>query len=278
MADNEQQTDGRKPPMTWRRQVKRLAVLAVGAYLALAFVAAFFSERLLFHPHRAGYADSAEIIKLTTADGTTISARHIVNPAAKFTVIYSHGNGEDMADCREVYDVIHRAGFSVLAYDYHGYGTSGGSPTERNSYADIDAAYEYLTGKAGVPPQRIILLGKSIGSGPSADLAARRPVAGLILESAFVSAFRVPLRVPLLPWDKFENLSKLSSVTCPIMVIHGEDDLLIPIWHGRRLYEAAPGPKHCLWVPRAGHNDLIYAAGARYELALQDFAGLIDGH
>lgn len=265
-----------RAPMTLKRQAKRLAVLLAGAYVLLALIAAFFSDQLLFRPHPAGYADSGEILKLTTSDGATISALYLPNPQARYTILYSHGNGEDMGDLRGVYVWLCGTGFNVLAYDYHGYGTSGGVPSEAAAYADIDAAYDYLTTRLKVPPDRIIVLGQSIGGGPSVDLAARKPVGGLILQSAFVSAFRTAIRVPLLPWDKFDNLAKLPSVRCPVLVVHGQDDWIIPIWHGRRLYEAAPGTKQCLWVEHAGHNDLIGVAAQPYAKALEDFAAALD--
>lgn len=263
-------------PMTFKRQVKRLAILLTGAYAVLAALVGCCADRLMFFPHDSSYADSGEIIKLTASDGVTISARHFANPSAKYTILHSHGNGEDMGDLAFIYTQIRDAGFNVLAYDYHGYGTSGGRASESAAYADIDAAYEYLTDKLQVPPERIIVLGRSIGGGPSVDLAARKPVGGLILESSFVSAFRVVTRIPLLLWDKFENLKKLPSVKCPILVIHGENDRIVSTWHGKRLYEAAPGKKQCLWVEAAGHNDLFDVAAERYGQALRDFAALVE--
>lgn len=261
-----------RPPMTLRRQTKRLAILLGCAYLGLAMTALFFSEQLLFRPHPSSYVDDKEIIKLTASDGTTISAMYLTNPTARYTILHSHGNGEDMGDDRLIYEQIRMGGFNVFAYDYHGYGTSGGKPTERRACADIDAAYDYLTTRLHVPPERIILLGRSIGGGPSVDLAVRKPIAGLILESTFVSALRSPTCIKLLPWDKFDNLSKLPLVKCPVLVIHGEDDWTIRTWHGQRLYKAAREPKQCLWVPNAGHNDVIDVAGRRYFDALRAFA------
>jgi hypothetical protein len=111
-----------------------------------------------------------------------------------------------------------------------------------------------------------------VGGGPSVDLAARQPVAALVLESAFVSVFRAAFQIPLLPWDKFENLKKLAAVRCPILVVHGESDWIVPAWHGHRLYASAPGIKQCLWVPKAGHNDLFFVAGDQYLQKLQEFA------
>lgn len=306
---------GGKPrrPMTWRRQVWRLGILLAGGYLVLAIMAAFFADKLMFRPGASSYADSdwadvasaggragagsgaslpatnragadgnlagydgsVRLVKLTCSDGVAITAVHLGNPLASYTILHSHGNGEDMGDMRAIYELIRQAGFNVMAYDYHGYGTSAGRPSETAAYADIDAAYDYLTGTLGLPPDRIILLGRSIGSGPAVDLATRRPVAGLVVESGFVSAFRVATRVPVLPWDKFKNLAKIGNVPCPVLVIHGTDDWVIPAWHGRKLYDAAPGRKQCLWVQGAGHNDLPGVAGDRYAQSLREFAKLV---
>lgn len=258
--------------ITFKRQAMRLAVLLAGAYVLFALIAAIFSERILFQPHASSYEDTTETIKLTTADGATITAWYFPNENARYTILHSHGNGEDMGDLRGIYLSLCTAGFNVLAYDYHGYGTSGGRPSEANAYLAIDAAYAYLTEELQVSPERIIVLGRSVGGGPSVDLATRQPVAALVLESAFVSAFRTAIRLPLLPWDKFENLKKLPAVRCPILVVHGESDWIVPAWHGHRLYAAAPGTKQCLWVPQAGHNDLFFVAGDQYLQKLQDFA------
>ena len=103
----------------------------------------------------------------------------------------------------------------------------------------------------------------------------RRPVAGLILQSPFTSAFRVLTRVQLLPFDKFNNLSRIQKVHCPVLVIHGTRDSVINIAHGRQLFAAANDPKQAYWVENADHNDLQYFAGRRYGISLKEFAQLI---
>src|SRR5215813_8849549 len=105
-----------------------------------------------------------------------------------FTVLFSHGNAEDIGDDESLLERIRAAGFAVFAYDYQGYGTSEGRPSERHAYEDELAAYNFLLQSMHVPGSRIIALGRSVGSGPACDLASRHPVAGLILESAFTSA------------------------------------------------------------------------------------------
>jgi fermentation-respiration switch protein FrsA (DUF1100 family) len=250
-------------------QVARSLLLS---YLTIAGYAYFFSDRQIFFPQLSSYPDSPNILRLTTADGVRIAAVHLPNPQATFTILYSHGNGEDLGDIRFVLEYLQQNGFAVFAYDYRGYGLSEGTPSTENAYRDIDAAYNYLTEVLKLPPQRIIVHGRSVGSGPSVYLASRQPVAGLVLESAFVSAFRVMTQIPILPFEKFPNIDRLGQVRCPVLIIHGTQDTIIPFWHGQALFQAANEPKRLVPIPEAGHNDLVQVAGDRYAKILQEFA------
>ncbi|HEU0016372.1 MAG TPA: alpha/beta hydrolase, partial [Longimicrobium sp.] len=231
-----------------------------------------FAERLIFLPPPAGYARSAEVLMLPRAEGGAVAAVHLPNPSARYTVLFSHGNAEDISHGRAHLERLRKTGFGVLAYDYSGYGASEGRPSERAAYADAEAAYEYLTRTLGVPPERIILHGRSLGGGVAAELAARHPVAGLVLESTFTSVFKVVRSYPLVPFDRFRTLDKLDRIACPVLVIHGTDDEVIGLWHGQRLYERVRTPKRALWVRGAGHNDLEDVAGPRYWDTLRDWA------
>jgi fermentation-respiration switch protein FrsA (DUF1100 family) len=258
-----------------RTLLRGLLLLTIGIYLVLFVVARFFSENLIFQPQRAGYSDDDKTIKLRSADGANISAIYLSNPAAVYTILFSHGNAEDIGDLEMLLEGIRVAGFAVFAYDYQGYGTSQGKPSELHAYEDEDAAYDYMVQSLHIQPDRIIAFGRSVGSGPATDLASRRPLAGLILESAFTSAYRVLTRVSILPFDRFNNLRKIVTVRCPVLVIHGMQDQVVNAIHGKRLYEAANDPKQCLWVEGAGHNDVAYVAGKRYIEALRKFAELL---
>jgi fermentation-respiration switch protein FrsA (DUF1100 family) len=233
------------------------------------------SDRMIFLPPPPSYADGPGLLRLATADGERIAAVYLPNAGARYTLLVSHGNAEDLGGLMPFLPVLRDLGFAVLAYDYRGYGLSEGRPSERASYADIDAAYEYLTSRLGIPGERIIAYGRSVGSGPAMDLAARRALAGLVLESPFLTAFRVLTRVPLLPFDKFRNVDKIRQVRCPVLVMHGRADEVVPFWHGRKLFEAANEPKRLLAVEGAGHNDFVRAAGARYGQALREFEALV---
>lgn len=239
--------------------------------MAVAAWAWFYSDRMIFLPPPPGYRDAPEVLKVPTKDGQRIAAIFLANPEAMYTLLLSHGNGEDLGSILPLLPGLRHLGFSVFAYDYRGYGLSEGEPSERHVYADIDGAYDYLTGTLGVPPERIVAHGRSLGAGVSVDLAARRPVAGLVLESPFLTAFRVMTRVPLFPFDKFRNVDKIGRVRCPLLVMHGEADEIVPFWQGRQLFDQAPGPKAFVAIPGAHHNDLMWVAGSRYGQALREF-------
>lgn len=260
----------------WVAGFRTIVYLAAGFYLMLLVVAAFLSDRMIFQPQRSSYSDTPDIVKLTTVDGTRISALYLPNPAATFTLLFSHGNAEDIGDNRSFFQELRSAGFSVFAYDYHGYGTSGGTPSEKAVYSDIDAAYDYLTGTLRVPPERIISFGRSVGTGAAIDLASRKPVAGLIVQSGFTTAFRVLTHVPLVPFDKFRNVDKIRQVKAPILFMHGRSDRVIPFRQGLALYEQANQPKTSFWVEGADHNDFELVTGERYFKALRDFAQALE--
>ncbi|HEV2905322.1 MAG TPA: alpha/beta hydrolase, partial [Pyrinomonadaceae bacterium] len=136
---------------------------------------------------------------------------------------------------------------------------------------DIDAAYDYLTQVLKIPPDRIIAHGRSLGGAVAIDLASRKPLSGLIVESSFVSAFRVVTGYRIFPFDKFRNADKIKQVRCPLLIIHGRQDEVIPFWHGEQLFGIANNPKTNLWVDGAGHNNLKIVAGAEYARALKAF-------
>ncbi|MDY7014645.1 MAG: alpha/beta hydrolase [Cyanobacteriota bacterium] len=253
----------------------RLARSLVFIYTCVALYVFLTADRKIFIPQPASYRDTEEILKLTVPNGNKISARYLSNPTATYTILYAHGNAEDLGDIEPILQILYDAGFSVFAYDYRGYGTSEGHPTERHAYEDIDAAYSYLTQKLGISPQKIIAYGRSVGGGSAVDLASRQPVAGLILESTFTQAFRVVIPFPVFPFDKFRNLDKIQNITCPVLIIHGMEDTTVPFSHGRQLFQAAPEPKLFLGVEGASHNDLVWVAGERYLQALREFARVL---
>jgi abhydrolase domain-containing protein 17 len=260
--------------LSWERLVRSLLFI----YTFFALYVFFRADSMMFLPQPASYQDTKEILKLPVTDTEKISALYLPNSEATYTLLYIHGNASDLGDVRPLLEQLHSFGFSVFAYDYRGYGTSDGKPSEQNAYQDAEAAYTYLTQPLKIPPQQIIVYGHSLGGGSAAELAARHSMAGLILESTFTSAFRVVVPFPLLPFDKFSTLDKLRKIHCPVLVMHGQADQTVPFHHGQTLYKAASEPKLSLWVLGAGHDDFTNVAGDRYRQTLLAFQKLVEKH
>jgi fermentation-respiration switch protein FrsA (DUF1100 family) len=259
-----------------KKLIQRVTLYLFLLYIAVCGDAVFFADSIIFQPHRSSYHDTPEILKVTSSGGKKISAIYLSNPSARFTLLVSHGNGEDLGDIREWLEDLRRAGFSVFAYDYQGYGTSEGRPSEKAAYDDESAAYDFLAVELATPPDRIILFGRSVGTGPAVQPAARRPAAGLVLQSPFLSAFRVLTRVPLLPFDRFPNYKWIRHVHCPVLIMHGTADSVIGLWHGKKLFDLANQPKQFVAVEGADHNDVSPSLTQIYNRALVNFASTLE--
>ena len=255
----------------------RILLVALVGYGCVAIFLFFFADLFIFVPPRPTYGPATLPYTRVPVDETdSLALLHLHDPEAHFTILLSHGNGEDMGQIVDLFEEIRASGFSLLAYDYRGYGRSSrGRPTTGKATRDAEAVYRHAVRELGIPPERLILHGRSVGSGPTLEVAVRHPVAGIILESAFTTAFRVVTQAPLLPFDRFRNLERMRDVEAPVLVIHGTRDAVIRPWHGRRLYEAAKGPKAALWIEGGGHNDLLFVAREKYRQALRDFAELL---
>jgi alpha-beta hydrolase superfamily lysophospholipase len=261
--------------LSLKRVIRSITLIALLVYVGLFGYVKMFGNRIIFQPPPPTYSPSNEALSLSSG-GIKIAAVYLKNPNATYTILYSHGNAEDLGTIRPILEELRMRGFSVFAYDYRGYGLSAGASSEKTTYQDIDAAYDYLTSQEKVPANRIIALGRSLGGAIAIDLAARKPLGGLVVESSFVSAYRVVTRFPIYPFDQFKSISKIGNVHCPVLVIHGTRDEVISFWHGQKLFEIANGPKLSCWVNGAGHNDLFEVAGPGYVKALKELTGVIE--
>ncbi len=254
------------------------ALVLVFLYLGFALYALLFTNVRLYPAPTCDYRENKDTLKLQTADGLSITAVHLEKPNAKYTVLYCHGNGEDLSSAKANYTrLCIRGGYNILAFDYPGYGTSEGSPRQQTVIEAAEAAFAYLRDKKMIPSDRIILYGRSLGGGPATDLAVRKPVAGLVLEQAFTSVYRTVIPFRILPWDHFDNLSKIGKIRCPLFILHGGGDYIVPFPHGKTLFAAAPEPKVSLWIDYASHGDrLLQAAGEAYWEKLEEFQKLVE--
>ncbi len=263
--------------INWKYLSYRAIRLILLSYGTVAIYAYGFSDRSIFPAMPTTYETLPDLKQIPTSNGQTIALRHLKNDTAKYTLLMSHGNGEDLGDMQGEIERFWAMGLNVVAYDYRGYGKSQGSASVANVYDDIDAVYRYLTEEIKVSPDRILLYGRSVGGGPSTYLAARKPVAGMILESTFISTFRVVIPIQVLPFEKFPNQSHIRQTNIPILLIHGTKDQIIPYWHSQVLYDSIPGPKQLLTVEGADHNDVAIVAGEQYGRTIGQWLGQFTG-
>jgi fermentation-respiration switch protein FrsA (DUF1100 family) len=262
--------------MTLAKSIGFIFIAVFIIYMGISLLAHFISEKIIFQPQASSYRDTEQIIKLSSANGVQISATYLHNPEARFTILFSHGNAEDIGTALPTLERLKAMGFSVFAYDYQGYGTSSGVPSEENTYQDVEAAYNYLNDNLNIPADRIIAYGRSLGGAVAVELAQKRHLGGLIIEGSFTTAYRVVTKIPLFPFDKFKSISKIKQVRCPVLIIHAKRDEVVPFSHGEKLFLEANEPKASFWVEEAGHNNLIQVAGKNCEKALLEFLSLIE--
>lgn len=233
--------------------------------------------QLVFQPPQSSYEDSRHLIWLTTSTEQRIPAFYIKQEKAHFTLLFSHGNAEDLGLIRKYFrEISFMLNVNVFCYEYTGYGVSTGrQPSEASVYADIEAAFTWLRDAKGTPWTQIIAYGRSIGTAPSIHLATITPVRGLILQSPMTSIYRIPFRLRFtLPGDVFANVDKIGNVRCPVFVIHGTRDEIVPCWHGQVLHETCvkKGTAYKAFVVEGGdHNDLESIAGEAFYERFRQF-------
>jgi uncharacterized protein len=213
-------------------------------------------------------------VYFNTSDSKAIHSWFIPAEAAEFTILLSHGNAGNIGHRLDKIKILHDIGLDVFIYDYRGYGKSKGFPSEKGFYRDIHGAYDYLVKEAGIPHEKIILYGESIGGAVSLELARSMPVAGLITENTFTSIKDMVKNVfPFIPHfifsSRFDSADKIQHVHCSKLIMHSVDDEIVPFSQGEKLYSAAAQPKFFLRL-RGGHNTAflnsmkIYKEGISY--------------
>ena len=260
--------------MAWTGNIFRMRdlwVLPVGFFLvqALAFLTI---NRFMFHPVKGGYGSDIDGFVDVGTNGVSIAARVVGPSRSRKALLYCHGNAEDLTSIDGRFDALIAEGYTVATFDYPGYGLSDGTPDEKGCHRNAHRLFDWLIRNRGLSPKDIIVLGYSIGTGVATELAASKCAGGLWLEAAYLSAPRAVTRIRLLFVDPFPSIEMIKQVKCPIVMLHGTSDSVIPYSQGRRLYDIAPNPKWFVSIAGAGHGNFIEMMGdQKYISALRCF-------
>lgn len=248
-----------------RRFVLVAAAVVVVGYVCIVVGAYIYQVKLIFPPKPtsnkkptdAGFTDY-EVVKLQVGTFTSM-AWMFPQDKARGAVLFSHGLGETMAERLEMAKTFYDMGFSVLMYEYGGYWESTGEQSEKRCFDDVRAAWTFLTQTKGMRPDQILVFGESLGTGPSVEVAHAMKPGALILLSPFTSLADVAQRrAPFLPvhlllQHRFDNAAKIKQVTCPVLILHGIDDVIVPFSQGESLFKLANEPKKLVKM-RGGHD------------------------
>jgi uncharacterized protein len=265
----------------------RLLVIAAVCYLLVLLVLRLSETRMLYVPggSRTLLDPPAELaldvrrVTVTASDGVRLVGWAMpVDRGSGHWLLICHGNAGNISEAGRPYHYagLRALGLSLFAFDYRGYGESEGRPTEDGLYRDADAAYRYLRDTLGVPAERIVIFGHSLGSAVAVELAGRVPAAGLILDGALTSVLeRAQEMFPYAPisWiaaSRYSSVERVGQLTLPKLFLHARRDEVIPIAHGRRLYEAAAPPKRFVEL-QGMHGDAFEVDSAAYFGAIGRF-------
>lgn len=244
-----------------------IAAAVIVIYFLAIILLYIFQTKIIFHPgkltkdFRFKLSPDDDEVMLKTSDGTRISGLYFHGTRHQ-VILYFHGNAGDLSGWRFAAEDFTGLGYPVLMIDYRGYGKSEGHFSEDGFYRDAEAAYAYLINIKGFATQDIIVYGRSVGTGVAVHLASKHKVNGLVLESPYTSFGqlaneKLPFFFPSLYLDyKFNNIEKITSVKCPVILIHGERDSLIPASHSKRLLPKIKGKSKLILIPQGSHNDL----------------------
>lgn len=265
------------------RSAPRVAFVTILSLALGGVILLLLEERFIFLPSRELVGSPADVgltyeeVTFPASDGVALHGWYVPGEAPA-TLVWFHGNAGNIShrlvNLRGIHD---RVRVSVFLFDYRGYGRSAGSPSEEGTYRDAEGAVALLEQRTGLPAERLIYFGRSLGAAIALETALRRRPAALVLESPFLSVPHMARQIyPFLPLSgllrtRYDSLAKIAGLGAPVLVIVGGADEVVPPDHGRLLFERAPEPKRWYRVPGAGHNDTFIVGGGAYYDALRTF-------
>jgi len=247
--------------------VKWIAILLAAVYCAGLVVLYVRQREMLFPippvgrtaPDAAGLPEAEEHV-LTTSDGEKVIVWHVPARPGRPVILYFPGNGDSLAGCVSRFKAMTADGTGLVALSYRGYAGSSGAPSEEGLLRDAAAAYAFTTARYAA--EQIVAWGFSLGTGVAVAIASEHAVRRLILEAPYTSAVDVAASlyrfapVRLLMRDQFRSDGRIARVTVPLLVMHGTNDLAIPIGFGERLFALAHEPKQFVRFAGGGHDNL----------------------
>ena len=251
-----------------------ITVLLV-TYWGLGVILYFMQPSFVYGPYREVPYNPGDLglafekIAFKTEDGLSLSGWYVPAVKARFTMLFCHGNGGNMAHRLDSINIFNELGVNCFIFDYRGYGTSQGKPTEQGTYLDAAAAYKWLTEQKQIRPENIIIFGRSLGGSIAAQLASQVKARALIVESSFTSyvdigkKFYPYMPVRLFARYSYKTIDYIRQVSVPVMIIHSRNDEVIPFEFGLKLYEAAGEPKQFVKI-FGSHNDGFLHSGQIY--------------
>jgi fermentation-respiration switch protein FrsA (DUF1100 family) len=266
-------------PISWIYLIILFCFLVILTY--------FFYPRienlLIFYPEAhfdflpSDWSLTCEDVYFDTKDNTRLHGWFFPLKGEAPVILFCHGNAGNISHRLENIKLLLDEGMQVFIFDYRGFGKSGGKPSETGLYMDGLAAYDFLVNQNRIPPDRVVPFGRSLGASVAIEISLKRSVRSLIIESPFTSTKEMAKTIFLfnafaflLP-PHYNNLEKINRVTVPKLIIHGENDEIVPFSMGEKLYQTSRPPKYFLPIKQATHNDTYLVGGKRYFETLSGF-------
>jgi len=261
-----------------------------GVYLIIVGYLFFNQKQMVYFPYSKLTATPLDMgiryenMEINISDDETVHGWFIPSSdsSTKNVVLFCHGNAGNISNRLYTIQLFHSLDIPLLLFDYRGYGLSKGVPSEENSYQDAQLSYKWLIKEKNYKPENITIFGRSLGGSVGIELALREKVKSLIVESTFTSAGDIGQKLfPMFPikWFlkyKYESISKIKNLNCPVLIVHSSKDDLIPYYMGRELYDAATEPKEFFDI-FGGHNDREYLQNPQYMDKIKTFVATEPG-
>jgi len=246
-----------------------ILLIIIFIFILIVFFFYRFQDRFIFRPYSMIERTPSDIdivfknLKIKTQDSVNLHAWYIERKHPKGVILFCHGNGGNISHRLDRIELLKKNGYSILLFDYRGYGQSEGKPDEKGLYTDVLSCYQYLVRNLKVKKEDIIIWGCSLGGAVASYLASQKECRFLLLESSFTNLREMSKKLyPFFPANSllkysFDTEKHLKATDVPVLVMHSADDDLVPFSMGRKLFESATGMKDFLAI-KGSHNDSFY--------------------